>query len=343
MSLLTGGNTSAGSTLLGGGASASTVLKAPVNQYPIQQNMADAVLNATNFSLDGNAGGVNTNPQPTPTYVDPYAQWGGQDAYNRLVSGFDTQKNNIYSTATDAANNYGLGYKNSVLDFIDSLKTGQMSIDNKAVNNVLAKQRGTADILGMVNRGISSGGVLLANKNASDSSAAGAIARAYGNIGQRQQSNVNNQFELGNRDISQAQANFDMQEQSGVRNLTTSKEQAINTIVADARNQLASLDAQMANASLPGRIAIENEKEAIRQKVIGQLSQYDAALSSGTAAIHPMDQNARIAEATRLASLGQAPSTQFNYTTDTPVQFQNTGPFASELPIFTYNRNRKSA
>lgn len=272
--------------------------------------------------------------------ADPYAAYGGTTAYNNLRSGFNNQKGAIYSSANDAASATGLGLGNSILDLVDSLRTAQTSIDNRGINNELARQRGVSDVNASIGRGIRSGGVTLANKNASDSSAAGAIARAYGDIGQRQLSDIGNQYELENQDIALAQEDLGRQAAAGQRRIQTSKEQAVNSIVSDANNQLAALDAAMANASLPDRIQIDAEKNAIRQSVLQTLAQYDSQLSRGVQGIRALDTNARMAEATRRGQLGQAPEAQFNFTTDTPTGLQGTGPVASELPIFTY-RNRE--
>lgn len=267
--------------------------------------------------------------------ADPYARWGGQGAYTNMVNSFNSQKDNVFSSAREAAANSGIGLRGSILDLIDSVRTGQQAVDNRGINADMAKQRGTQDIYGMINRGVQSGGVTLANRNASDSSAAGAIAQAYGQLGQRQLSDVNNQYELENQDISLAQQNLDMQRASGLRKIEDSKEQVINSIVSDANNQLAAIDTAMANASLPDRIALDAEKNRIRSEVMGTLSQYDAN-KGDVNNVRAMDRNARISEATRRASLGQANPLQFKYQTEAPMQYQGSGPFASTLPIFTY-------
>jgi hypothetical protein len=276
---------------------------------------------------------------PVVSTPDPYAAYGGTAAYNNLKSTFANQKSNIYGTANDAAGATASGLQNSILDLVDSLRSGQTSIDNRGVNNDLARQRGVADINAAVNRGIQSGGVTLANKNATDSSAAGAIARAYGQIGQRQLSDVGNQYELENQDISLAQQDLDTQRAAGLRRIDSGKQQAVNSIVTDARNSLAQLDAAMANASLPDRIAIDAEKNNIRNQVLQTLSQYDGQLQQGVNGVQAMNGDARQAEATRRNQLGQAPEASFDYTTDTPVELQGTGPSASNLPIFTYKKN----
>lgn len=289
-------------------------------------------------------GAVAPGPQTTPTYTqpapDPYARWGGASAYNKLVSGFGNQKNAIGDSASDAARASGINMRNSIMDLIESLQQAQQSVDNRGINNEMAKRRGYSDIYSMMNRGIKSGGVMLANRNASNSSAAQAIADAYGQVGQRELSDVNNQFELENQDIGIAQDNVDLQRRAGLRRIDSSKELTVNNIVSDANNQLAALDTAMANASLPDRIAIDQEKNRIRSEVLNILSQYDNKLGDVNN-VKAMGRNARIGEATRRMQLGQASPTQFDYQTEAPAQFQNTGPFASSLPIFTYRGDRE--
>ncbi len=305
---------------------------------PQKTTSVQKTVNPFDVSGSSSSGGIDlVGATQDPTYTDPYAKYGGTAAYNDLVSGFGSQKDSIYSSSRAAAKNTGLGLQNTILDLIDSVMTGQTSIDNRGVNNELSKQRGVADTYSAVGRGIQSGAVTLANKNASDSSASDAIARAYGNIGQRQLSDIGNQYELENQDIGLAQADLDRQATSGLRRIETSREQAVNSIVDEANNKLAALDAAMMDASLPDRLAINDEKSRIRSEVLGVLSDYDNKLGD-VSKIDPTSQDARIAEATRRGQLGQAPANSFSYDTTMPAQFQGTGPFASDLPIFSYRK-----
>lgn len=295
-------------------------------------------LNVVKPSNLGYAGGGGADTAQTPVYTDPYAAWGGTSAYNRLVSGYDTQKQGILDSSNEAATSSGLGLQSSILDFIDSLKSGQMGIDNRNISNELAKQRGVSDVNNMVSTGVRSGGVKLANMNASDSSGAEGIARAYGQLGQRQLSDVGNQYETQRTEIGLSQDDLNRQRASGLRRFDTAEEAAVNSILADSTDKLTALDAAMANASLPERIAIDSEKQKIRGNVQRILAGYTKGLS-GANNIRSMDQNAQVAEATRRYSMGQAPQAQFDYSADMPLGISDTGPVASELPIFTY-RNR---
>ena len=309
----------------------------------IHQDLGVGVPGYTNHSIpsDQFQGSAPQAQQAQQAYVDPYAQWGGQNAYNNLRSGFGTQKSNIYGTSREAAQNAGIGYNSSILDLIESTGKGQRAINSQGVQNELAKKQGTAGVLGMINRGVKSGGVMLANKNASDSSASGALAKAYGELGRQQLSGVGNQYAKGNMAIQDAQVDLESQRATGVRKLGESKQTIVNGIVSEARNQLASLDAQIANASLPDRINIEQEKEAIRQEALGQLQNYDNTLTQGMAGITASSIDDRRSKAREMAMAGDAPESAFQYTEQAPAQWGGTGPFASNLPLFTFGRGKK--
>lgn len=272
---------------------------------------------------------------------DPYAQWGGKSAYDSARAGFGTQRQNILSGANEAIGNAARGYGSSILDFLDSLRSGQRNIDQQSIQNELGRQQGTRGVLDMVGRGIKSGGVMLANRNAADSSAAGALAGAYGDMGRRQLSQVGNEYAMNQNELGQQQEDLSLQQSQGLRHLNESKTQVVNGIVSQARNALAALDAAIAGASLPDRIQIEAEKETIRQQALQQLQQYDSQLSQGVAGIRPMDQNQARTQANQLAMAGAAPAESFNFSTETPAQFQNTGPYPSGLPLFQLPRNRR--
>lgn len=282
-----------------------------------------------------------TPPSSQPAPVDPYAQRGGQAGFNRLQSGFNTQEQNIYGSSQDAAKNYGLGYGNNILDFLDSITLGQQGIDNRGVQAELAKTQGGADVNSMVGRSIRSGNVMLSNRNASDSSASEAIARAYGDIGNRELAKIGNQYGLEQNAIGQLQQQMGMQIKSGQRKFETEKNQAVNNIVLDARGKLASLDAAMVDASMPDRINLEAAKERVRREALAELQKYDSKLSGGLSKIAPTSADARRLEAARLGGLGTPTSNPFDYLTEVPSQFQNSGAPAPDLPLYAFPRNEE--
>jgi hypothetical protein len=318
---------------------------ASTNNYP-GTTWYDATNNTLN--VDDGSGNWTTqqanNTSTSPTYTDPYAKWGGQANYNSLINQFNTQKQGIQSSANAAGDQTASQYNRSILDFLDSNRLGQQQIDQRGVNNELAKQQGVQGVLGMVGRGIRSSSTMLNNKNAGDSSAAGAIANAYGQIGRGELANVGNQYEQGNQGIQQDQDAFAVQQASGIRGLQGSKEDSVNAIVNDARNQFAALDAQIAGASLPDRIAIEQEKEAIRSQILGKLQAFDQQLASGVQGIQASSGDQRREKAAQLGragtSLGEG---AFNFATQAPAQFQGNAPSGGNLPLFTLPRSKRTA
>jgi len=286
-------------------------------------------------------GGDNTAPSNN-TYVDPYAAWGGTAAYNALVADFNNQKAGIQSTSNDAATISARERYGSILDYLNSTQNSQNALNERGVQNELARKQGLNSITDMIGTGLRSGGTMLANKNALNSSAAEAIARAYSKLGQREAGKVGTQYEGENRKIGIDQQTLDSGRALQMTKFGLSKQNSIDSIVSNARNSLAALDAQMAGKSMPQRIAIEQEKNSIMNAVNGIISQYDAQLQSGNDAIKASSVDQRRLTAQDLATKGTAATNPFDFSTDVPVEYQNTGPFNSDLPIFSY-RGKKAA
>ncbi len=305
------------------------------------QQLSSAIGGFLPTALGDDGSGGQTLGVNTPT--DPYAQYGGQEAYTNLVNRFNTQKQGIIGTAKQAGSTTANQYKRSILDFLDSSRLGQQQIDTQGANNELARQQGMQDVYGMVGRGIRSSGVQLGNRNAGNSSAAGALANAYGQLGRGELSKIGNQYEQGNQSVEDAQNAFGIQQASGVRNLQGSKEDSVNQIVSQARSAFAALDAEMQQASLPERIAIEQEKESIRQEILSKLQAFDQKLTEGVGRIAPTSVEDRRIRAAEMARAGtDLGAGAFQYNTEVPAQFQGTGPFSSEIPLFSLPRGRRT-
>jgi hypothetical protein len=277
------------------------------------------------------------------TAPDPYAQWGGKAGYDRAVADFGTQKNTTFNSINDRIGSEGAGYNSSILDFLDSTTSAQKRIDGQTVQNELAKRSGNQSVLDMIGHGLQSGGVMLANKNATTSSAKDQLARAYSDIGRRESSKVGNQYEQGKDNINNAQVDLGLQEQQGLRHLGEDKTKTINTIVQAAQDAISSLNSAAASASLPDRVDIEAKKQEVRNQALAQLQQYDATLSNGVNAIKPINSVDAQTKAAQLYTAGTAPENAFDFNTSAPAEFQGSGPFASELPIFTFNKKNDTS
>lgn len=304
-----------------------------VSSNPSQDPTANPNPGKSTFDANGNRVGAAT---------DPYAQYGGKGAYDLLQSGFNTQKQGIFDSANMAMDTAAGKYNRSILDFLDSARLGQQGIDQQGAENELAKMQGSNDILGMVGRGMRSSGVMLSNKNASDSSATERIAQLYGDIGQREMSKVGNQYELGKQDVQQLQDTFNVQQASGMRNLQGSKEETVNTIVSEVGQSLSALDAKMVEASMPERIALEQEKARIKADAISKLQVYDQQLTSGMQSMGPQNEDARRQKAGEMMRAGtNLGSGMFDYTTEAPAVMQGGAPAGGNFPLFTIPRRRE--
>lgn len=296
-----------------------------------QQTVDGGALNQGAYNIGGAAaGGV------TPPYVDPWAStpWGSQAAHDKAVGDFTSARDTTYGSIGDAENNAADQYHSSILDYLDSYAKGQTAIDRAGVQNEMGREQGRRGVLDMVGTGIRSSGVTLANRNAGSSSATEAFARAYGELGRREMSKVGNQYAIGQNNIK-GQAD-DLAAGLGTfrRHMGEGKNTTVNSIVQDATTKLAQLNAVAQNASLPDRIQIEQEKARIRNDAMAKLTAHDSALDNGLKdhQAHSAEQNH--AEGVNLLNAGTAPESGFQFNTSAPLQFQNTGPFASSLPLF---------
>lgn len=283
----------------------------------------------------GSGGSSSGSFYSAPAPPDPYAKWGGLAGYQQAVKDYGAEKTSTDASITDRINSEGSGYNSSILDFLDTTKAGQKKIDTQSEQNELSKIQGGSSVLDMLSHGLKSGGVMLANKNATNSSAADELARAWGDIGRRNMSSVNNQYEQGKSAIQSSQDDLASQISTGQRHISENKTQVINSIVSDAQTAIAQLNQDAANASLPDRVDIEGKKQEVRNRAMSALQAYDASLTNGLAGIKAEDSNSAKTKASQLNTAGIVPDNLFNFTTNVPQQFQGTGPFADELPIFT--------
>lgn len=286
-------------------------------------------------TTSGGSGGY-TAPQP---FVDPYAKWGGYAGYQRTVNDYNAQRNATFGSINDRIGNEATGFHSGLLDFIDSLRSGQRKIDASAVQNELAKRGGTAQAYSRFGDNIRSGGVMLGNKNAGTSSATEGLSRIYGELGRRDLTSVNNQYAQGLDSIAGSEADLQDQSNQGQRHLAENKIKISNAIVSDAQNAISALNAQAAGASLPDRIDIEAKKQEIKNQALSKLSSFDGELNQGIASAAPSSADANRGKAEQLFTAGVAPADSFDLTTQTPGQFEGTGPFASAMPLF--NRPKK--
>ena len=275
---------------------------------------------SSQYKAIGGGGGTTTSPSYTTQQYNDYLD----------------RKSNIDSSALDAAKTGGASLGLDIRRYLADYNKKQSGIDDMYVNNFMSQQQGSRDIRDMVGRGIRSGGTMLANKNAADSSASEALARAYAEIGNRNISKVNNQYELGNQAAGRAQTEFNTDADIGFDALNTDKQSMVTDIVGQARSKIETLKSYMSEVGITDQINIQAEIERIQQVALGELSKYE--VTKGSPAMGMGD--VRSTGSQRMQA-GQGGPSQFDFQSQVPAQWQNTGPFAGNLPIFTGQGNKK--
>lgn len=300
----------------------------------------------------GGGGGAATQTYYQPSQTSYSDQGGGStstaDAYAaqqaaeraNMLEGFMNQKGSILDSVGGALNTAGNRLGSGIDQFLQSYKTSQRGINEGGINAALAKQQGIQGILGSVGRNIKSGNVMLSNKNASDSSAAGALAQAYGEAGRRQAAGVGNQFEQKQNELGMQQADLADQAALYQKEVGREKENVVNSIVDSTRQQLSSLNEAMIGASLPDRIEISKEIDAIKQRALSELSAYDKTLKSGMSKYRAIDRNEMNRQAAARATQGyDLGDNMFDYENVDQGQFNDTGAQPADFPLYTFNRD----
>lgn len=283
--------------------------------------------------------GAASAPAAPAAPVDPYAKWGGLAAFQKLNSDFQASKGSAYSSITDLVNNGAANYEQSIGAWGQNLKKGQTALDDQQVDIELGRGQGGANVLDMIGTGVRSGGVQLANMNAGTSSAGEALAQAWGTTGNKAMGQVNNKYFQDTTRLNQDQDRFLEDMDYSGKQITDSKVTVVNDIVSRAAASLSDLNAKAASASLEDRIGIEAEKNRIRNETMAKLNQYDGQFAESKGKFKKMDNSVAKGKAKSLQTTGLGGDMNpFDFTTQVPQAAQGTGPFASELPIFTKKR-----
>lgn len=228
----------------------------------------------------------------------------------------------------------------SAEDFYRDAQRGQQALDAKGMQNELARIQGRGGILARVGDQTKSAGVMLGQKNAGNSSAAQALANAYGELGNRDVQKVEQGYQVNNQGIELEQQNFNQDMSRGAQRLEEDKLNNINAIVEQASRDLQALNDAAANASLPERIALENEKARIRSEATSRLGQFDSQVAAARG-IKGSDAATRRTQANQTNQAGSGAS-MFNLTPerDMQMQYQGETQAGGNLPIYQMPRKR---
>lgn len=181
-------------------------------------------------------------------------------------------------------------YQNDVQKFLATIQNGQDDINSGKANTALNLRRSMSNIAGGIRQGIKSGGVQLANMNATDSGAADAMARAYATMGNQQAGDANNEAALKFGELDTAQVKLNRDRDEGVQGFDREREAEVSRIRGDLRNKLAVLDAQAAAEGVNGAVNM-GIVDAVVNQAVAQLAAVDKMRGQRLGAIKALGMN----------------------------------------------------
>ncbi|MHA2065855.1 MAG: hypothetical protein ACXABY_15900, partial [Candidatus Thorarchaeota archaeon] len=233
----------------------------------------------------GHVQGTNTTTPTGPTQAQIVAQQQAEQAAAeaaeraRLTEEFNRAHGIIGETAGTNLASEVAGRGLDINEMINARRAEQLGLFNSRVNTEAGRIGGVRDITRNVGQGIRSVGNLLNSRNAGDSSASGAAARAFGQLGNRQIGDVNNQAALAGGEFDIQQGNINTRREDEDARFQQQNQQFAQDVFDSTRQQLGELQALMQQADLPTRIAIEQEAQALKQNALTALGQLDAQLA----------------------------------------------------------------
>ena len=283
-----------------------------------------------------------------PGVYDSAGNWYRSQAAATAAKQAQTRRN-IQTTQqgyTDAANQSATDvrnkYQGDVQKFLATIQNGQDDINSGMANNALNLRRSMANIAGGIRQGIKSGGVQLANMNATDSGAADAMARAYATMGNQQAGDANNEAALKEAELNTQQVKLNRDRDEGVAGFDREREAEVSRIRGDLRNKLALLDAQGAAEGVNGAVDMGIVDRVINQAV-AQLAAVDQMRNqrlSGVQALDKAGANAKAAEMDAAGMEGTSPFSAgtegiaFGVSGESPM-----GAATSQLPQYARDEN----
>lgn len=228
-------------------------------------------------------------------------------------------------------------YQKNIQDFLNNTTDQQSAIDQGKVSNALNLRRTMAQIVQGVRNGLRSGGVMLANANATDSGASDALARAWATVGNTQTQSAQGQAGQQNEALDTQQGQLKRYEDQTLGNLDTFKSTEVNRARADLLNKLQLLDTTAQGEGVPGGTVDMGIVDRVISDAVARLSSIDQQRSNVPTAMSAQD---ILAKALNLDQLGAAAS-PFSVSSPTVTgPAGNAGATLGNLPIFVKSKDR---
>lgn len=206
---------------------------------------------------------INTNRLVGSSSNTVNQQLEQQNSWKNALSG---NINNIVSGGNAGFDVNRLDLQNQANKVMDDAQRGQRQLNTARDNQALNYMNNVEDIRNYVRDSLTGANTQLAGMGATNSSAAGEMARIYSEVGQGKLAKAGNADALKQNELNSQQGELDIAKAAALRDLNNSKEKAILTIGQDVQNKLTELDNQGRNLGLNGQVQIE----ALKQQVVNE-------------------------------------------------------------------------
>lgn len=298
----------------------------------------------TGYDLNSTTNGArayNSSGSTTAVTGDPYAEYGGKEAYDARKNQFSGVQSGYKDAAETSLTDNKNTYDQKTRTFINSIGDEQGNINRDSASTQLNLRQSMANIIRGIQDGVRSGNVMLAGMNAADSGAADAIARAYAKVGNRQTGEARGQASDEFADIQRRQGTLDRNRDEGISDLDTWADTETNRVKADLNNKLTLLNQQAQSEGYNGVVDTGMVDRLINDS-IGKLAAIDRSRNSQLSGVNSWTPDQIMQEAIRLEQQGVA-GNPFSVTAPTISSSADmAGAPLGRLPIFVKGRDELS-
>jgi hypothetical protein len=272
---------------------ASTGIVANFSQTPPAANNAGTVIPTTSGGGSGNGSSGGITPQQQAK-IDALVKYGS-----------DSQLQVGIGNGQSASTNYS----GQAGQLFNQVQQGQRLIDEARKNAGVSQINSIKDLMQTIRQGINGQGVNLASTNALDSSASGAVGRAYANYGNVETNKINNSAATANSTEDVAQQNLDTQRDVGMTGLKAFRDNAISNITTEAQKNLDGLRQTIAIMGGDGsKVDVEGIKQQILDNAQQKLADVDGYIQNTVGGVKPTDRATLGDQAYTASNAGVIPS-----------------------------------
>lgn len=295
------------------------------NATPLNQAFPGQTVGQNIRSAPGSIETAYSSPQsgpPAPVYRDAFggthSSQAEADARNAIFNQARSAEQQAVSGSRSGVNQLEGAYQDKVLPFAQTYETGQQGINQGRVNNALSLRRTTQQIGQGVRQGIKSGGVYLANANALDSSASGALAKAYARQGGMQLNQASNQAALKGQEYDTTQANLERQKNDTLRSLSLFRNNEVDRIGRELEAKLQAVEQDAAGKGATGFLNVLEQKNSVTNDAYARLDRLDQVLKDRMAAAKSLTPEQINAQSVQADQAGAA-ANPFDYNPTTVI------------------------